>query len=361
VETFNLERKNFPLEIQESENEYIATVHHPHLSRRGHTYKDKSGELLGFVRYSKGIVELTNFGAQLRRAALGVGDSTKQEKEYLAGNHGEGFKVASLVMLRRGYQVRFAASGYYWNFRFGGSDMNQLYCHLSPISEAALRKQKEAHSARVGKGASRELVANPWEDVSVQIGKIRGPRGLKVSMADFRDWLKVSMDLDRPSNVVKTAYGDLILDPEFSGRVYLKELLLKNSASPFKYKFGYNLSRGDVNRERQSMESSVEEAKTIARIWDGAIQNNPADTLNEYVMMLREDTSRADVNHAKDYISETTANSIWQYLLAKDPDKRLFYLGRKNGKRVCCFCYSRLIAGDIELTTLRASNLLIGA
>jgi hypothetical protein len=329
-----------------------VTVHHPHWSRRGHTYKDKPGELLGFVRYSKkGFVELTNFKAQLRRAALGVGVSTKRKKVHLAGNHGEGFKVASLVMLRKGYQVRIAASGYYWNFRFGGSDMNQLYCYLSPISEATLRKRKEKHSARVGKGAPRELAANPWEDVSVQIGKVRGPLGLRVEMADFKDWLKVSIDLDKPSNVVKTAYGDLILDPKFRGKVYLKELLLKGDASSFEYKFGYNLLQGYVNRDRQMMESSSEKGEAISRIWDEAIQQNPADTLNEYVKMLREDATWDDVDSAKEHISETTANSIWRCLLASNTDRKLFYHDDKNGERVWCFCYSQIITDDLDLTT----------
>jgi hypothetical protein len=131
VETFAHKPGQFLLDVKDSENEYFATA-----LRRTHTYRDEPGELLGFIRYSKakGTLELTNFKAQLERKALDLGFTTKREKKQLAGTHGEGFKVASLVMLRGGHQVRYEASKYRWTFRFDGSKSDQLYCEFRPIA-----------------------------------------------------------------------------------------------------------------------------------------------------------------------------------------------------------------------------------
>jgi hypothetical protein len=68
-----------------------------------------SDGMLGFIRFDKlrGTLELTNFNAKLPRKALLLGASSKQNQDSMAGTHGEGFKVASLVMVRNGYQVRY--------------------------------------------------------------------------------------------------------------------------------------------------------------------------------------------------------------------------------------------------------------
>jgi hypothetical protein len=138
-----------------------------------------SGLLLGFIRYSKkkGTVELTNFNAKLKREALDMGCTTKRRKSHLAGTHGEGFKVASLVMIRNGYQARFETSSYYWNFRFGGNNQAQLYCYLRPISKAKLDHQMVAYKKSVDRGTARTLKANIWEDVSVKIGRVYNSKG----------------------------------------------------------------------------------------------------------------------------------------------------------------------------------------
>ena len=106
----------------------------------------------------------------------------------------------------------------------------------------------EAYSTKVNKGTSRKLTANIWEDVSVKVGRVHSSQGARrIAMADFKKWLRVSIDLDRPSKVIETAHGNLILDPKFSGRVYLKGLLLESYSSATKFRFGYNLFQGHVN------------------------------------------------------------------------------------------------------------------
>ncbi len=138
--------------------------------------------------------------------------------------------------------------------------------------------------------------------------------------------------------MIRTSHGSLILDPEFQGRLYLRELLLEINnpltAWERKFRFAYNLAYGRVNRDRQSLSSSAEEARGFALIWKEAIQKKPDDTLKEYIELLREDDHWADVNRAKDYIDEVTANAIWQYLLREDPDRKRFYYDHKSGEHV---------------------------
>ena len=164
------------------------------------------------------------------------------------GVHRPAWQVLALVMLLyKGHQVHYEASKYHGNLCFSGNNKRQLYCCLSPISETKLKKKIEAYSTKVNKGTSRKLTANIWEDVSVKLGRLHGSQGRGIAMADFKKWLEVSIDLDRPSKVIEIAHGNLILDPKFSGRVYLKGLLLESYSSATKFRFGYNLFQGHVN------------------------------------------------------------------------------------------------------------------
>jgi hypothetical protein len=108
---------------------YIAEARHP-----------DTGELLGFVRYKEkdGMLELTNFKARLSRVTLDLGVTSKREKAHLAGTHGEGFKIAALVIVREGYQARLETSSYYWRFTFAGPSKSHLYYNLALVSEAKL-------------------------------------------------------------------------------------------------------------------------------------------------------------------------------------------------------------------------------
>ena len=162
--------------------------------------------MLGYIRFveDKGTLELTNFGAQLSRKSLDLGATSKRDKTHLAGTHGEGFKVAALVMARHGYQVRFEASSYYWSFRFGGPGDKHLYCHLTPISETKIKKQMKANRAETSQGFPRDLKANNWEDVTVRIGRLYGPQwGKRIEKQQFLSWVKVAIDLDQPPEFLR--------------------------------------------------------------------------------------------------------------------------------------------------------------
>jgi hypothetical protein len=297
--------------------------------------------LLGFIRFQNGVLEFTNFKAQLPRRALDLGVTTKRDNHELAGTHGEGFKVAALVMARRGYRVRYEASEYYWNFKLGGRNKNHLYCHLGPMAEGKLGSLKKADATRLSKGTPRPLTSNIWEDVSVKIGRFNAKSGgEKIAKDDFLRWVNVSLDLDNPAKMIQTPYGSLILDEKFKGRIYLKGLLLEGNTSSKDFRFGYNFLRGDVNRDRQRLTDSKSEADMLTKIWTAAIDKDGLEILDQYITMLKESTL-ADVNLAQDYISEPLAKKIWQRLLAQDPEKKIFYHDNINSDRVkyllCCF------------------------
>lgn len=177
---------NVNLSIHESSKEWVATARHA-----------RTDDLFGFIRHSKDkdSLELTNFKASLPRKALGMGVTSKRNNGALAGTHGEGIKVAALVMVRKRYQVRYESAKYYWSFSFGGRDKRHLYCQLTPMKDSEIRKSMTANYSKTSSGNPRALTSNIWEDFTVKIGKVYGSTGRMIDFDTFLRWITVSFHL----------------------------------------------------------------------------------------------------------------------------------------------------------------------
>jgi hypothetical protein len=327
IENRRVAREDINININETDNDWVATAHRP-----------VSGEMLGFIRFHKrkGMLELTNFNAQLTRKALDIGVSSKRAADGQAGTHGEGFKVASLVMVRKGFQVRYESAKYYWSFQFGARDKRHLYCHLTPMSDHQITKRMLEESTRKMKGEERDLKGNIWEDVTVKIGKVYSSKGSAIEFNKFQNWMQVSFALRQPSRLLKTANGDLVMDKDFGGRMYLKGLFLSRINGTRKLKFGYNFYQGDVNRDRQQMSDPWKQASTLALIWGECIRKGDHEALAEYTKMLREeDTNQwADVNLSSEYMTEDTAAAVWKTIMEGELSSTMFFYNKKTEAQV---------------------------
>ena len=106
--------------------------------------------------------------------------------------------------------------------------------------------------------------------MTVEIRALKESQKNAVLLAEFRRWLTVTLDIrgfSYPLDVLETEVRDLILDPDFHGRVYLKGMRLPCSRSGLKqYRFAYNFLHGKVNRDRRILVDRDKEANIVRRI-----------------------------------------------------------------------------------------------
>lgn len=183
-------------------------------------------------------------------------------------------------------------------------------------------------------GKPRDLKANSWEDVSVIIRK--APDGKKIEREEFLSWIKVTLDINGPSQdnlMVKTDGGDLILDKDFAGRLYLKGLLLSDAKTRSKpFKFGYNFVKGHVARDGRQMKDHSEESYMLARIWEGAIRDRGKDVLQYLIDMFKDYPPCRDIRDAQYNFTSFTAKAIWTHLISSGEGG--FYYNQKSGDKV---------------------------
>ena len=308
-------------------------------------------KLFGFIRfqydkdgYSVGGLRLVNFNATLELCDLGTGSTTKARDSGQTGQHGEGMKLSALVFRRNNYNFRIESGEFKWLFVF---KRGKLSCCLSRMGDKTLDKLKLKEM-----GQPRTPIARPWEDVSVVIGapgagrtadgfKVQGDR---VHVDDFKEWLKVTLDINPPRKMIRTSQGDLIRDPIYQERLYLRGLLLPSGGTSGKgYAYGYNFIDGSTTRDRDSLKHPGEESRRIAAIWAAAMRaddSEDSDITAEYTSLLLNSLNRKGdtmLSCDSNCLPEDIARMVWRKMLVMNKDSQgrpAFYYSAMEGKDV---------------------------
>lgn len=255
------------------------------------TFKPGTKELLGYILFKhkpvgeskerKGTLTMVNFNASIERKNMTMGGTTKDLDNTQAGQHGEGLKVACLVLAKHDYLCHIQTSGFNCYVKF--DNHNELVCVATRIKDQTRVKQ------RVDLKVPRGLDADPCRDVSITIGsgktKVWTAAGTKensrlIPLDHFRTWVKTTLDINPPQNMVRTPYGALILDDGYAGAIYLMGLRLGDGTKESlgyagtQREYGYNLFEGKTGRDRTMIRSRTEQAENIYKIWKHAILEN---------------------------------------------------------------------------------------
>jgi hypothetical protein len=171
-------------------------------------------------------------------------------------------------------------------------------------------------------------------------------RGRLINLSDFRKMLKVTLDIDPPSNMIRTPQGNLIRDPRYQGMMYLRGLLLPSGGMSGKpYTYGYDYVDGSTTRDRDTLAGSGEESKRIADIWAAVIRGDDSEDLEmttEYTNLL--------LQHLNQRGDAILGNGC--ILLAKDIARKVWTKMRSinhNQQGRAAFYYSAIEGKDVRL------------
>lgn len=309
--------------------------------------RSKVQECLGFIYYKgsdgAGTVGLINLNATLQPWHLQIGGTTKRGAEDQVGVHGEGLKLAALVLMRGRQNNSFRCHSGGFNWTFGFDKQGRLVATLHRMDMASQKAQQPKWSS--SKIVTPEVMAD--RDVHFIIGGqkvigrdergVRLQRGL-VQQTAFESWTKVALCLSQADNAdngaIETYHGDLLTAENLRGNIYLRGLLLSEgtksrsaSLTGLPLWFGYNFAGGQTNRERQSVATASEESRAMCQILSAAMKERP-DMIGDLVDMLNNtETNYADVSCAERYWLRDVGLLIRDYLLRNEFADRWLYCG----------------------------------
>ncbi|KAL8365390.1 hypothetical protein RB595_004273 [Gaeumannomyces hyphopodioides] len=252
-------------------------------------------ETLGYIRFdeAKGTVDIVNRKATLHPGHLDLGGTSKTNAPEQAGSHGEGLKLALLVLMRgpQNHAVMCRSGGFTWQFDF--TKTGHLVTHLIRMPESMKRNVYQEAYGLVQQPHSL-LPFAPVLDHDVHFivggtGTGRDESGGRIDRVpvcrhEFDDWVGVALFLsDAPhGGIISTPAGDLLTAPQFRGKLYLKGLLLEESTptrsasvTNLNLKFGYSFAAGKTHRERKSVEGAGEESAALLSIWSAVLRKKP--------------------------------------------------------------------------------------
>jgi hypothetical protein len=345
MRSFGISERDFKVEQSKGHREKLYRVYHPIKTPK---------HLVGFIRFTYdvknlGTLEFVNFKASLQQRHLGIGGTSKANHCSQMGQHGEGLKLSALVNRRHPYNYSFVITSNSFRWTFGWNVDKKLNCRLQRLPKTDLREQKELAAQNDERNLPRECKARAWEDVSIVIGEPRHGRTLtgdkqtsnKIPLKDFLTWTIMTIDIDPPSNVVRTDHGDLILHPNHRNKIYLHSLLLPSgskSGKPFAY--GYNLLNGETGRDRDTVATARTEAEHIAKIWAAALTEEKRvgkeDLISKYAALILGKFHRvADVDCIGGLLSKEIAELVWDFLKKSKPwsnQSPFYYCGGQDSQ-----------------------------
>ncbi|KAH7272871.1 hypothetical protein B0J15DRAFT_573707 [Fusarium solani] len=294
--------------------------------------RSTGSECLGYILFrgnnGRGTVELTNRNSRLEPYHLDLGGTTKAANQDLAGFHGEGLKLALLVQQReeQNHSVRCTAGGFGWCF--GYTTQAKLVTHLTRLSEGNARR-KDKHP----QGTLAPFYPNYKTDVRFVIGEIKKAKNERgetvrrsaVKREEFESWCTTVLALQKldKNSVLKTKYGEIIMDPKHKGSLYLKGLLMRRSTRSCSasmtgklLKYGYNFENGTTNRDRRTLGSAEEEGRAILAIWQAALVERPSLVGELSDILNSSDPQWAEVSMLRVGLLPGTADKLAQHLLS---------------------------------------------
>jgi hypothetical protein len=311
----------------------------------------RTNTMAGFIEFqydeeenSVGGLKVANFRAALPYSSLGTGATSKAADPGQTGQHGEGMKLSALVFCRNDYNFRIENAGFKWNFSFKSKELTCLVRRMGAVALAKLEEKADQ--------MPRTEIAHPRNDVCVIVGasgRTTRPNGQQVdgkpiSLSDFRRMLKVTLDVNTPTKMIRTIAGNLIRDPTHQGKMYLRGLLLPNGGMSGKqYAYGYDFVDGSTTRDRDALAGPGEESRRVADIWASAIRaddSENSDVVTEYTnLLLNHLNKKGDVVLSNDSnrLAKDIALTVWTKMRTMNHDHQgrpAFYYSAIEGKDV---------------------------
>jgi hypothetical protein len=235
------------------------------------------------VRHQGTKLFVENEGTTLDPSVLLMGQTTKYGNSEMIGQFGEGLKLACLALLRQGCTIKIITGDESWtpsieaSENFGGKDVLVFRTHKRQTHENAVRFEIDG-----------------------------------ISKTEWAEWKNDFLFLNKmtPEQRVQTSDGALLLGKAYVGRIYLKGTFVEYDEA---FAFGYDLSNGEVDRDRK-MVDRYDLRRYTRLIWTNAVATRP-DLIKDFIGLLEE--SKADLDGIDTYNAHQLSADVMAAVSAK--------------------------------------------
>ena len=234
------------------------------------------GETNGYekiINYDGNTLNITSLGIDLKAKDLILGCSSKEDQEGMVGKYGEGFKLALVVLLRKGMNVEIQNGNKIWIPSFKVSDTFDTQV------------------------LNIEEIDSVGDELTFSISPV--DQQLYNSLLDYFPCIDDSF-----GEVVNCDNGQILLDKKFKGKMYVEGLYIQTDDN-FKYGYNFNSDVVELDRDRKAINYYDLRALTAQSIIT-------AEECNKEIFDAITD-SCVDVRDIEDVIDEASESFLEEY------------------------------------------------
>jgi hypothetical protein len=236
------------------------------------TESEDSEQILSYNAVDNTLIMGTT-NSYLDKKTLLLGATSKQHDDHLIGQWGEGYKLAILVLLRCGMRIEIKNGNELW--------IPKIIKSRRFNSELVVIDTKKSKAGK---------------DV---IFTIKG-----ISPVDFSEFTEKCLSISVPKNIIKTSSGNLLLDSQYRGKVYVSGLYVCMMEDD-KVAFGYDMKPENIALDRDRKKVTEfnlfwETGSMFAEI----INNRLSDKITSEIIFKMKEEKIPDISHLDTHLEE---------------------------------------------------------
>lgn len=220
------------------------------------------------------ILYIKNKGARLSKSSLVLGCSNKSDIDGMIGKFGEGYKLALVVLLRKGLTVEIFNGKEYWEPSFKHSDKYNTQILNINISEVCLN-----------------------DDLTFRINGVEN--GIYKDLLNYFPCIN-----DDYGETIETSNGSILFDDRFNGKMFVEGLYVQSDDN---FKYGYNFSSDIVDLDRDRKAINYYELRKLT-----AESVVTAEECNTQLFKAISD-SYTDIKDIKDVLDDASETFLTEY------------------------------------------------
>lgn len=230
--------------------------------------------------YKDNTLRISNKTSCLKPESLLLGTSTKSNNPDTIGKHGEGYKIAFMVLLRNKKTIKV--------YNYGAQEIWEVRLVKCKRYNDELVTTVFVHRNSVFKKA-------PDSDLTIEIQGI--------TEEEYKDIIIKNLNMREkyPEYFRIEEYGDILLDPEEKGNVYVEGLFIANK-SGFEYGYNFKPNRLNLDRDRKLVDT-FDLSWEASRLWTNAAEED-IDMLGKAILMVKDNKPDVGYFEKAGYLSQ---------------------------------------------------------
>jgi len=231
-------------------------------------------------------------------------------------------KVGIIALLRHEIDVTYFMNKEIWNWHFDD------YLDNERISVKLLTIKLQSYEPKIAKSETDrgEICADILDARQVAnkdtIVIVQGYREMNIN---FKDYLFLVNSSDKI--VLKTELNSILTASNYCSKIFVKGIFVKQIEVEdlLNLRYEIDFSKVAVNRNRRSLLSETQFARTLSEMWNDLIERNQENSTDKYLHLLLHKFEVFETLNANNCISRVSAEKLHSRLKSRYESDTFFY------------------------------------